>query len=113
MSSPTTSLLAALNCADAVHLVIGANPLAAARCTQSANAGAHPLVIAPETSDIHYGLQKHFDAGSAKWIQRDFQDEDLFSLGRPEVENVVDAVFVTLGPRNPLSMPSPKQPGLS
>ncbi|CAI4211260.1 unnamed protein product [Parascedosporium putredinis] len=32
-----------------------------------------------------------------------FQDDDLFSLGREEVGRVVDAVFVTVGPRNPLS----------
>lgn len=97
------SLLAALNCTAATHLVVGSNPLAATRCTQSLNAGAHPLVVAPPSADIHYGLQKHVDAGSVKWIEREFQDEDLFTLGRDEVGRVVDAVFVTVGPRSPLS----------
>jgi len=97
------SLLAALNCVSATHLVIGSNPLAAARCTQSLNAGAHPVVIAPATADVHYGLQKHIDAGTVKWLQREFQDEDLFTLGREEIGHVVDAVFVTVGPRSPLS----------
>jgi uroporphyrin-III C-methyltransferase len=101
MADCTISLLAALNCKDAVHLIIGSNPLAAARCTQSLAAGATPLVIAPATVDeIHYGLQKHFDSG-VKWINRKFQDEDLITLGREEIDGVVDAVFVTSGPRDP------------
>lgn len=98
-----TSLLAAFNCAGATHLVVGSNPLAATRCSQSVAAGARPLVVAPLPADVHHGLQKHVDDGSAQWIQREFKDEDLFELGREEVGGVVDAVFVTLGPRNPLS----------
>ena len=100
MADYTTSLLAALNCKDAVHLIIGSNPLAAARCTQSLAAGATPLVIAPATAnEIHYGLQKHFNSG-VKWLNRKFQDEDLVTLGREEIDRVVDAVFVSSGPRD-------------
>ncbi|PKS09617.1 hypothetical protein jhhlp_004235 [Lomentospora prolificans] len=99
----TISLLAALNCTSATHLIIGSNPLAGARCTQSLHAGANPVVIAPATADVHYGLQKHIDAGTVKWLQREFKDEDLFTLGREEVDRVVDAVFVTVGARSPLS----------
>lgn len=111
MEPAPTSLLAALNCASATHLIVGSNPLAATRCAQSVAAGAHPLVVAPPSADVHYGLQKHFDSGAAKWIQRDFRDEDLFTLGREEVSRVVDAVFVTVGPRSPLSLfpPPPKK----
>lgn len=97
------SLLAALNCASSTHLIIGSNPLAASRCTQSLNAGAHPLVVAPALADVHYGLQKHIDSGTVRRIEREFRDEDLFTLGREEVGGVVDAVFVTVGPRDPLS----------
>lgn len=104
-----TSLLAALNCAGATHLVVGSNPLAATRCSQSVAAGARPLVIAPLPEDVHHGLQKHVDDGTAEWIQRVFRDEDLFKLGREEVGGVVDAVFVTLGPRNPLSTSPDRQ----
>lgn len=103
MEPPPTSLLAALNCAGATHLIVGSNPLAATRCTQSLSAGARPIVVAPPAADVHYGLQKHVDAGSVRWMQREFADEDLFTLGREEVGRVVDAVFVTVGSRSPLS----------
>ena len=90
----TNSLLAGLNCRDNIHLILGTNPLAAARCTQSLSAGAHPIVIAPAASEIHYGLQSKLDDGSVKWEQKTFEDGDLFRLGRAEVDGVVDAVFV-------------------
>ncbi|KAL2884141.1 uroporphyrin-III C-methyltransferase [Colletotrichum sp. CLE4] len=91
----TTSLLTSLNCKGNTHLIIGTNPLAAARCTQTINAGATPILIAPETQDLHYGLQKRIDAGEVTWHKKAFVDTDLFTLGRDEVDNVVDAVFVT------------------
>ncbi|EXF83753.1 uroporphyrin-III [Colletotrichum fioriniae PJ7] len=91
----TTSLLTSLNCKGNTHLIIGTNPLAAARCTQTINAGATPILIAPDTQDLHYGLQKRIDAGEVTWHRKAFTDTDLFTLGRDEVDNVVDAVFVT------------------
>ncbi|KAL7930452.1 tetrapyrrole methylase [Trichoderma chlorosporum] len=96
-SSSSNSLLAGLNCTGNIHLVIGTNPLAAARCAQSLGAGAHPIVIAPETAELHYGLQQKIDDGSVKWVRAAFEDEHLFRLGREEVGRVVDAVFVTAG----------------
>ncbi|KZL65434.1 siroheme synthase [Colletotrichum incanum] len=99
----TTSLLTALNCKGNTHLIIGTNPLAAARCTQSLAAGATAILLAPETPDLHYGLQKRIDAGEVTWHKKAFEDTDLFTLGRDEVDNVVDAVFVTSGPRDSLA----------
>ncbi|TFB01389.1 Uroporphyrinogen-III C-methyltransferase [Trichoderma ghanense] len=96
-ASTGNSMLAGLNCTDNVHLVIGTNPLAAARCAQSLAAGAHPVVVAPETAELHYGLQRRIDDGSVKWVREAFADEHLFRLGREEVGGVVDAVFVTAG----------------
>lgn len=98
-----TSLLAALNCRDNIHLIIGTNPLAAARCGQSLSAGAKPILIAPETAELHYGLAKRIEAGEVTWHKKAFQDNHLFTLGREEVGGVVDAVLVTSGPRDPLS----------
>jgi hypothetical protein len=95
-------ILAGLNCADNIHLVIGTNPLAAARCTQSLGAGAHPILIAPETAELHYSLQSKIDDGSVKWVRTAFENEHLFQLGREEVGRVVDAVFVTSGLREEL-----------
>lgn len=100
-------MLTATDARSHVHLVIGANPLAAARCGQSLNAGASPILIAPETAELHYALQKRIDDGEVKRISRTFEDSDLFTLGREEVDRVVDAVFVTSGTREPLSMTSP------
>ncbi|KAL7955867.1 tetrapyrrole methylase [Trichoderma compactum] len=93
----SNTLLAGLNCTGNVHLVVGANPLAAARCAQSLGAGAHPIVVAPETAELHYGLQQKIDDGSVKWVREEFEDGHLFRLGREEVGRVVDAVFVTAG----------------
>ncbi|KAL6697533.1 tetrapyrrole methylase [Trichoderma pleuroticola] len=97
LTTSSNTLLAGLNCTGNVHLVIGTNPLAAARCAQSLGAGAHPIVVAPETAEVHYGLQQKIDDGSVKWVREEFEDDHLFRLGREEVGRVVDAVFVTAG----------------
>ncbi|CAH0040115.1 unnamed protein product [Clonostachys solani] len=97
------SLLAGLNCRGNTHLIIGTNPLAASRCTQSLNAGARPIIVAPADVEVHYSLQKRIDDGEVKWQQKAFEDADLFTLGREEVGNVVDGVFVTSGPHDPQS----------
>ncbi|KAF2146291.1 uncharacterized protein K452DRAFT_283567 [Aplosporella prunicola CBS 121167] len=52
---------------------------------------------------MHYGLAKRVGEGEVEWLRRGFRDEDLTSLGREDVEGVVDAVFVTLGGKDPLS----------
>ncbi|UNI13780.1 Uroporphyrinogen-III C-methyltransferase [Purpureocillium takamizusanense] len=96
-------MLAGLVCRDNIHLIIGTNPLAASRCNQSLAAGAIPILIAPETADLHYGLQAKIDDKSLRWEKKAFEDDDLFRLGRQDVGRVVDAVFVTGGPRDPLS----------
>lgn len=96
-------LLAALDVKRQVHLIVGANPLAAARCTKCLDAGAIPIVIAPEGVEIHAPLLQKFEDGRVRRIARSFQDDDLKTFGRDEVDNFVDVVFVTLGGNNPLS----------
>ncbi|QKX63941.1 uncharacterized protein TRUGW13939_11113 [Talaromyces rugulosus] len=96
-------MLLAVNATSKIHLIIGSTSIAASRCTKSLQAGAKPIVIAPETEDVHFSLREQIEQGSAQWIKREFQDEDLKTLGREEVDHVVDAVFVTLGSGNPLS----------
>ena len=93
-------LLAGLICRGSVHLVVGTNPLAAARCAQSLRAGARPILVAPAATDLHYGLQAKINDGSVKWEQKTLEDGDLFRLGREEVGGVVDAVFLTTGSRD-------------
>lgn len=97
------SLLAAVDATAHIHLIVGSNPLAAARCTTSLAAGATAIVIAPESADIHYALQKRIDAKEVRWLKKDFEETDLSTLGRDEVLGYVDAVFVTYGPRDPRS----------
>ncbi|KAJ5396881.1 Siroheme synthase domain 3 [Penicillium cosmopolitanum] len=96
-SGQPVPLMTAWNTESQIHLIIGANPLAAARCTKSLNAGATPILIAPETADLHFTLSEYISKGSVQWLRREFQDSDLTSLGREEVDRVVDMVFVTLG----------------
>ncbi|KAL2831196.1 tetrapyrrole methylase [Aspergillus cavernicola] len=102
-SATQMPLLTAINADSHVHLIVGANTLAAARCAKSVGAGAKPVVIAPDCESLQYSLAAHVDNGSANWVQRQFQDDDLTSLGREEVDHVVDMVFVTLGGNHPLS----------
>ncbi|KAG5293859.1 uroporphyrin methyltransferase [Histoplasma capsulatum G186AR] len=97
-------LLAALDVKHQVHLIVGANPLAAARCTKCLDVGAIPIVIAPEGVEIHAPLLQKIEDGRVRRIARCFQDDDLKTFGRDEVDNFVDAVFVTLGGNNPLSL---------
>lgn len=96
--------MAAWNTESQVHLIVGSNPLAAARCARSLEVGATPIIVAPETDDMHFTLSEHISNGSAQWICHGFQDKDLTTLGREEVDHVVDLVFVTLGSNNSLSM---------
>ena len=100
------SLLTAIDSTSHIHLVIGSNPLAAARCAKSLEVGAKPLLVAPETADLHYALQKRIDSGEIDWLKKTFDDGDVLRRGREEVNGIVDAVFVTAGPRDPLSKQS-------
>jgi len=97
------ALLTAVDSTNHVHLIVGSNPLAGARCTRTLEVGAKAKLVAPEDSSLHYGLMKRIDEGEVEWIKRAFKDEDLTTLGREEVDGVVDAVFVTVGGKNPLS----------
>ena len=97
-------LLTAHDATGHIHLIIGSNPLANARCAKSIQIGAKPVLLACRDADFHYALHKKIEEGTVEWLKRGFKDEDLKSLGRDEVDNHVDAVFITLGERNPLSM---------
>ena len=100
----TAPLLTAHDATGHVHLIIGSNSLASVRCTKSIESGAKPVLIAPADASLHYSLLKKTEDGPVDWLKRDFLDADLLSLGRNQVDSVVDAVFVTLGGKNPLSM---------
>ncbi|KAI1363373.1 tetrapyrrole methylase [Xylaria arbuscula] len=97
--APRVSLLTAINAESHIHLVVGSNSLAAARCGQSLATGASPVLLAPESAELHYSLQRRVDDGEVKWVKEAFEETHLFTLGREEINHVVDAVFVTSGSR--------------
>lgn len=97
------SLLTAVDSTAHVHLIIGSNPLAGARCARSIEVGARPILIAPETATIHYGLAKRIEENAVQWLKKDFDANDLTTLGRDEVDHIVDAVFVTSGGKSELA----------
>ncbi|TKA23939.1 hypothetical protein B0A50_06445 [Salinomyces thailandicus] len=97
------ALLTAVDSTSHIHLILGTNSLAGARCAKSLEVGAIPIVIAPESAHVHYGLAKRMEEHSIQWLKREYQDGDLVSLGREEVDNVVDAVYVTSGGRSALA----------
>ncbi|KAF2105056.1 uroporphyrin-III C-methyltransferase [Rhizodiscina lignyota] len=97
------ALLTAVESTGHVHLIVGSNPLAGARCAKSIEVGARPKLLAPADSDLPYTLAKRIEDGQVEWVKRDFNDEDLTTLGREEVDHVADAVFVTLGGDHTLS----------
>ena len=99
----TPPLLTAHDAIGHVHLIVGSNPLANARCTRSLEVGAKPVVLVSESSWTHYGLQKKIDEGLVRCLKKDFAEHDLRGLGREEVDQIVDAVFVTLSKEHPTS----------
>ena len=94
MSPP---LLTAHDCTSHVHIIVGSNPLASARCAKSLEVGAKPKIVAPADADVHYVLAQRINEGKVEWIQRSFDEQLLGSFGREEVGRFVDAVFVTSG----------------
>lgn len=88
-------LLVGLNANGNIHLIVGTNSIAAGRCSQSLGAGAKPIIIGPENAHIDLGLQRKISDGLVQWIKREFEEKDLFCLGRDDVGGVVDAVFIT------------------
>ncbi|KAI4091138.1 MAG: hypothetical protein L6R37_007784 [Teloschistes peruensis] len=97
-------LLTAHDCVGHIHLIVGSNSIANARCAKSIEVGAKPIVIAPHDADIHYALEKRIETGQVEWVKSGFEEEDLSTLGRDELDNVVDAVFVTLGGKESLDI---------
>ena len=102
LAMATPALLTAHDCTGHIHLIIGSGPLAASRCARSVQVGAHPVVIAPANAAVHYSLAQSIEEGVVRWVQEDFRDEHLRTLGRAEVEGYPDAVFVTTMSSDPL-----------
>ncbi|KAL8671681.1 MAG: hypothetical protein Q9168_003829 [Polycauliona sp. 1 TL-2023] len=98
-----TLLLTAHDCIGHVHLIVGSNSIANARCVRSLEVGATPIIVAPQDAEVHYALKDKIDAGHVQRCPKAFHDDDLKRRGRDEVDNIVDAVFVTLGGKESLA----------
>ncbi|KAK5626944.1 hypothetical protein RRF57_002659 [Xylaria bambusicola] len=68
--------------------------------SQSLAAGASPILLAPAAIELHYALKQRVDDGEVKWVKETFEETHLFTLGRGDINHVVDAVFVTSGSRD-------------
>jgi hypothetical protein len=97
-------LLTAIDSVGHVHLIVGSNPLASARCARSIEVGAKPKIVAPANAEVHYVLAKRIEEGEVEWIKEGFEDAHLTTLGRDEVDTVVDAVFVTSNGKSTMSI---------
>ena len=92
-------LLASIDCTRQVHLIIGNSGIAAKRVARSLEAGARCTLLSPNRlEELHLDLQRFIENGKLLHIQRDFEEDDLKTLGRPVVDRVVDMVFVTSSP---------------
>lgn len=95
-----TSLLTAVDSTSHIHLIVGSSSLASSRATKSSEVGAQPIILAPESADVHFGLQRRIDDGAVQWVKKEFEEKDLYTLGRTDNGGWVDAVFVAGGGRN-------------
>ena len=99
-------LLTSVDCTHHVHLVVGDNGIAAKRATRSLEGGATCILLSPnDPEDLHFDLKNLIEKGRIKHVQREFDEEDLKTFGRMEVDGIVDMVFVTLSPLDKRGIP--------
>lgn len=92
------TLLALISCLNERHVIVGGKALVASlRAKAILAAGAYPILIEEAgTDDLSKTLQGLIDEGKVKHVRESYKEEHLKSLGRAEVDSVVDKVFVTL-----------------
>ena len=92
-------LLTSVDCNNQVHLIVGDDGIAAKRVARSLEAGASCILISPVKKDkLHFDLKDFVERNRIKQVERVFREDDLRTLGREEVDGIVDMVFVTLSP---------------
>ncbi|KAI0465437.1 hypothetical protein LJB42_000670 [Komagataella kurtzmanii] len=91
-------LLLADNCQGQIHLVVGLEHLnlCVSRVKTILEAGATPVLVSPQKSTMLDSLQDLATQGTLKVVDQTFSISQLTQLGRDEVDNVVDKVFVVL-----------------
>lgn len=86
-------LLTSQKLVGAVYLVVGSSGLTLSRTQTLLDHGAVPIVCG--VSDLDARLQDVVSGNNIR-VEKQFQLQHLTTLGRQEVDNVVDGVFVTL-----------------
>ncbi|RLV95990.1 Uroporphyrinogen-III C-methyltransferase [Spathaspora sp. JA1] len=95
------NLLASLISTGETHLVIGYSNVASIRITSIIESGASPILITnKETSNFSPSIQQYLEDSKLQIISDDLKITNIIqylkTLGRPEVEGIVDRVFVSL-----------------
>lgn len=95
-----TNLLASLNCADEVHVVIGKSSIAYLRIASILSTGAKAVIIADSDSDFTPSVLNNIKENKLTFIQSDYDFDfiksSLLSLGRSLTNNIIDRLFITL-----------------
>lgn len=97
-------LLTSADSTGHIHLVIGANSLAGSRCSKSLAVGAQVKLLTLDEEILSPNVSRLIANGEIEQISLPFSRCAATTLGRPEVDGIVDAVFVTTGGANPFSM---------
>ncbi|KAF5095966.1 hypothetical protein D0Z03_001709 [Geotrichum reessii] len=78
------------------YLVIGWSNLTPSRVTTLVEHGVDRVIVAGVNGVTATDAERATAAGASQVLDRPFKIEDLNTLGRDEVDNVIDGVFVTL-----------------
>lgn len=92
------NLLASLRCNEEVHLIVGSATQATwLRLKTSLLCGATPtLVLDAPLQLLPLAVQDQISSQEVRWVQKPYSSNLLTSLGRKDVDYVVDRVFVTV-----------------
>ncbi|ODV89921.1 hypothetical protein CANCADRAFT_98037 [Tortispora caseinolytica NRRL Y-17796] len=87
-------LLSSLDCAGQVHLVVGISPLAVNRIRSAMSANAQVVLVCPDVQGSRYiGVRELIKNGRITWYERNFEIDDLRSLGRIDAHRIVDIAY--------------------
>lgn len=89
-------LLTSQNLTEMRYLVVGWSNLTVSRVTTLIEHGSSSVVVAGVNGLTEAEAERATAAGASQVLDRPFTVDDLTTLGREEVDKVVDGVFVTL-----------------
>lgn len=92
------TMLASLQCRNERYLVVGGvAAVSLLRINTILAAGATPILIHHgELSQLSSALQDQIEKKQVEWVNEEYDRKHLLTLGREEVDHVVDRVFVSV-----------------